>query len=71
MLLPETGICSEMVAVEATSFGLDLTINSVSCSTWSNDFYTAVRNHLEEKEDRRAEQCSPAPLVRPWFKVFN
>lgn len=38
MPLPETGIRSEMAAVEATSFSLDLTINSVSCFTWSNDF---------------------------------
>lgn len=66
MPLPETGICSEMAAVKATSFSLDLTINSVSCFTCSNDFYTAVRNHSasEGRQERRAMQpCSPCKAM--------
>lgn len=58
MPLPETGICSETAAVEATSLSLDLTVNSASSFTWSNDFYAAVRNHSarEGRQESRAMQ---------------
>lgn len=59
MPLPETEIHSEMVAVEATSFCLDLSVNWASCFTWSNDFNTAVG---EQREAEKQSSAAPLPL---------
>lgn len=59
MPLAETEIHADMVAIEATSFYLDLTVNWASCFMWSNDFNAAVRSHWLREGTQESKAVQP------------